>query len=83
MHGPDRGHYANESVFAEIEPARKVVVQHVSQPRYLLTITMDPSAAGTTVSWTQVFENAEVARKIERIVVPSNEQNLDRLTKRC
>ena len=80
MHGPDRGHYANESVFAEIEPARKVVVQHVSQPKYLLTITMDPSAAGTTVSWTQVFENAEVARKIERIVVPSNEQNLDRLT---
>ena len=80
MHGPDRGHYANESVFAEIEFARKVVVQHVSQPRYLLTITMDPSAAGTTVSWTQVFENAEVARKIERIVVPSNEQNLDRLT---
>jgi hypothetical protein len=32
------------------------------------------------VVWTQTFENAEVGRRIEHIVVPANEQNLDRLT---
>jgi uncharacterized protein YndB with AHSA1/START domain len=80
MYGPDRGHYANESVFAEIEPPSKVVVQHVSKPEYRLTITLTPSVSGTTVSWVQIFEGAEVARRIEHIVVPANEQNLDRLT---
>jgi hypothetical protein len=35
---------------------------------------------GTTVLWEQTFESAEVARHVEHVVVPSNEQNLDRLT---
>jgi len=39
-----------------------------------------PSPGGTTVTWAQTFENAGVARRIEHIVVPSNEQNLDRLS---
>src|SRR6185436_9063991 len=80
MHAPDGGHYPNESVFAEIEPPTKVVVQHVSKPKYLLTITLTPSTGGTTVSWAQAFESAEVASRIEHIVVPANEQNLDRLS---
>jgi len=80
MHGPDGGNYPNESVFEEIEAPRKVVVQHVSEPRFRLTITLASSAAGTTVSWVQVFESADVARGIEHIVVPANEQNLDRLS---
>ena len=80
MHGRDGHDYKNESVFAEIESPSKVVVQHVSEPRYRLTISLAPSAAGTVVSWSQAFENPEVGRKLERIVVPGNEQNLDRLT---
>jgi hypothetical protein len=32
------------------------------------------------VSWSQAFEKSEVARRIEHIVVPANEQNLDRLS---
>lgn len=80
MHGPNRGNYRNESVFAEVEAPRKVVVQHVSEPKYRLTITLTPAAGGTTVSWVQIFENADVASRIEHIVVPANEQNLDRLS---
>ena len=79
MHGPDGKSYPNESVFAEVEPPTKVVVQHVSRPRYRLVITLAPAAGGTTVSWAQTFESAETARSLERIVVPANEQNLDRL----
>lgn len=80
MHGPDGHDFANESVFAEIEPPRKLVVHHLSSPRYRLTITLTPSEGGTTVSWSQAFENARVGQRLERIVVPANEQNLDRLT---
>jgi uncharacterized protein YndB with AHSA1/START domain len=80
MHGPEGGHYPNESVFAEVEPPWKIVVQHISGPKYRLTITFASSAAGTTVSWDQAFESADVASRIEHIVVPANEQNLDRLS---
>jgi uncharacterized protein YndB with AHSA1/START domain len=80
MHGPDGQQYRNESFFAEVEPPTSVVVQHVSGPKYRLTITLTPSGSGTTVTWAQTFESEGVARRIEHIVVPSNEQNLDRLS---
>lgn len=81
MHGPDGRSYPNDSVFADIEPDRKVVIDHVSEPRFRLTVTLEAaSEGGTTVSWAQAFADAEVARRVEHIVVPANEQNLDRLT---
>lgn len=80
MHAPDGRDYPNESVFAEIDPPKKVVVQHVSEPRFRLTIALAPSAAGTVVSWAQAFESSEIAARLSPIVVPANEQNLDRLS---
>lgn len=88
MHGPNGNNYPNENVFVEIESPRKVVVQHVSEPKFHLTILLVSSAVGTVVSWSQAFENSEVASRLEQIVVPANEQNLERLaaevfSKRC
>lgn len=80
MHGPDGRNYPNENVFAEIESPRKVVVQHVSEPKYRLTIGLASSTAGIVVSWSQAFESSEVAGRLEHIVVPANEQNLERLS---
>jgi uncharacterized protein YndB with AHSA1/START domain len=80
MHGPDGRNYPNANVFAEIEAPMKVVIQHTSEPKYRLTITLESSAEGTVVFWAQVFESSEVARRIEHIVVPANEQNLERLS---
>jgi uncharacterized protein YndB with AHSA1/START domain len=79
MHGPDGKNYPNEYIFAEVDSPGKVVVQHVGEPKFRLTIGLAPSAKGTVVSWSQAFENPEVASRIEHIVVPANEQNLDRL----
>ena len=80
MHGPNGNNYPNENVFAEIEPPRKVVVQHASEPKFRLTIMLVSSAVGTVVSWSQVFESSEVASRLEHIVVPANEENLERLS---
>jgi uncharacterized protein YndB with AHSA1/START domain len=80
MHSPNGGNPENESVFELVEPPRKVVIRHISQPLYRLTIELTPSAAGTTVSWSQEFDDAAVAERIAKIVVPANEQNLDRLS---
>lgn len=80
MHGPKAGNYPNESVFAEIESPSRIVIEHVSEPKYRLTIGLAVSTTGTIVSWAQAFEKPEVARRIEHIVVPANEENLDRLS---
>jgi uncharacterized protein YndB with AHSA1/START domain len=79
MHGPDGRDYPNENIFAEIEPLKKVVVQHASKPKDSLTITLESTATGTLVSWAQTFESSEVAKSIEHIVVPANQQNLARM----
>ena len=79
MHGPDGKNYPNESEFIEIVPNQKVVIRHVCQPYFTLTILITSSANGSLIQWIQEFNNEEVAKSVEHIVVPSNEQNLDRL----
>jgi uncharacterized protein YndB with AHSA1/START domain len=79
MHGPDGANYPNDNVFGEIVPFKKVVIEHPMQPVFRLTIELAPSKTGTLVTWAQAFESADVARQIEHIVVPANDQNLQRL----
>jgi uncharacterized protein YndB with AHSA1/START domain len=79
MVGPDGHRYPNESVFASITPDRQVVIQHVVPPLFQLTITLEPTLQGTRVVWEQVFADVAVAKAVRAIVVPANEQNLDRL----
>lgn len=79
MHGPNGRDYPNESVFAEIETDRKIVIDHVSPPRFRLVVELSPVDGGILVSWTQTFEDPSVAAAIRHIVEPANEQNLDRL----
>ena len=79
MHGPNGANYPSENLFSEIDAPAKVVVEHPSKPKYRLTIGLTPSEIGTVVSWSQEFEDSAVADAIEHIVVPANEQNLDRL----
>lgn len=78
MHGPDGKNYPNESVFAELDAPRKIVIDHVAEPKYRLSIELAPSGEGTLVSWTQVFEREAVAVAIARIVEPANEENLEK-----
>ena len=80
MHGPDGQNYPNECVFAEILPPHRVVIDHVVYPRFHLTITLSSMESGTNVTWLQSFEDQEFAQQVAEIVIPANEQNLDRLT---
>src|SRR5829696_1243463 len=80
MHSPNGGNPENESVFELIDPPRKIVIRHTSQPLYRLTIDLIPTLAEMIVSWSQEFDDENVESRIEKIVRPSNEQNLDRLS---
>ena len=79
MHGPNGASYPNESVFREIEPDARIVIEHVVKPWYRLTVTLTPDGDGTRLAWVQQFESPDVAAKMRRITDTANEQNLDRL----
>ena len=79
MHGPNGAQFVNESVFLTVEASSILVIQHVSKPRYVLTVTLAGRDDGTSITWVQEFEDPAVAARIRHIVEPANEQNLDRL----
>jgi uncharacterized protein YndB with AHSA1/START domain len=78
MHGPDGKSYPNECIFLEASP-QKVVVRHDSQPYFTLTLTLHETDGHTSLDWQQAFDDPSVAASIAHIVVPANEQNLNRL----
>lgn len=81
MHGPDGKNYPNEIVVTEIERPTRIVIHHVSAPRYRLTVTLERTDdGGTFVGWEQEFENPDTGRRMEKIVASANEQVLNRLT---
>lgn len=80
MHAPNGADFANESVFREIVPDAKIVLDHVVAPHFRLTVTLHPHRdTQTRLSWIQEFESPELAANLRPLVEPANEQNLDRL----
>jgi len=83
MHGPDGTDYPNENVFREIAPDAKIVLDHVPNPRFRLTITLTRVDHHTRLHWSQCFESADLMRRLRPICEPANEQNLNRLERVC
>src|SRR5580704_3554206 len=79
MHGPNGADYPNEAVFREIQPDTKIVIDHVSPPRFTLSVLLTAHGDKTHLAWIQEFESPEVAARMRSICEPANEQNLDRL----
>jgi uncharacterized protein YndB with AHSA1/START domain len=78
MHGPDGANYPNQAVFTEVIPNSTLIIKHISQPHFLLSISLKPSQTGTMVTWIQEFEDPTIAANIRHMVEPANEQNLAR-----
>lgn len=79
MHGPDGHDYPNEAIFTELLESEKVTIEHVSAPRFTLSVYLKPRENGTQITWVQKFEDPKVAEAVRHIAEPGNEQNLDRL----
>ena len=79
MHGPNGNNPLNESVFLNVDAPSSLVIHHISQPRYILTVTLEDHEDKTMITWNQEFEDIAVADRIRHIVEPANEQNLDKL----
>lgn len=81
MHSAEGHDFKNECVFQEIREPERIVIDHVSTPRYLLEVTLEPvdGGSGTRLLWVQRFETAEMRDKIVKFAGPANEELLDRL----
>ena len=78
MHGPDGKNYPNDSVFLEASQ-QKVVIRHVSPPNFMLSITLAEADGQTNLDWHQAFDDPRVAASLAHVIIPANEQNLNRL----
>ena len=78
MIGPDGTRYANECRFVSVGP-ESIVIRHVTAEPFVLILQLAEAQGGTELTWRQSFETAEVRRRVEAVVVPSNEENIDRL----
>jgi len=59
MHGPDRIDYINKSVFREVIEHKKIVYEHISDPKILATIEFESRGNTTFISWHMLFESKE------------------------
>jgi uncharacterized protein YndB with AHSA1/START domain len=59
MQGPDGTDYENRSIFKEIIPYKKIVFEHISDPRIVATIDFEDMGEQTLITWHMLFETAE------------------------
>ncbi len=79
MHGPDGTDYKNESIFRELEKPSRIVLDHLSSPRFRVVATFASEAGKTKLTFRMVFETLEMRERVKGIVIEANEQNFDRL----
>ena len=60
MHGPDGTDYENKSIFKEIVKFERIVYEHISYPKQLVTISFEARGEQTLLTWHMLFESAEV-----------------------
>ncbi len=70
MHGPDGTDYRNESVYDEVVQPERLVLTHLSGPRFQMTATFEKEGGGegekTRLSVRMVFESAELRDQVAR-----------------
>lgn len=80
MHGPEKGHYENASVFTAVEPGVRVAWSRRSHPLFDMEISWQPLEEGASeITFRMIFPTAEECTKMRPFVVPKNEENFDRL----
>ncbi|MCF8239626.1 MAG: SRPBCC domain-containing protein [Saprospiraceae bacterium] len=80
MHGTNKGHYENSSVFTSVEPLRLVTWTRVSKPHFDMEVGFEAiDARHTQISFRMIFSTPEECEKMRPFVEPKNEENFDRL----
>jgi uncharacterized protein YndB with AHSA1/START domain len=80
MHSPDGKNFENEMRFVEIVEPERIVLDHLSAPRFRLTALFEElSESRTKLTFRQLFETPDAYNQVKKFAIPGNEENLDRL----
>jgi uncharacterized protein YndB with AHSA1/START domain/2'-5' RNA ligase len=79
MHAPGGGNFENEIRFVELVEPERIVLDHVSPPRFQVTATFADVGGKTKLEFRQLFATAAERDRIAKFAVEANEQNFDRL----
>lgn len=79
MHGPNGADYPNEAVFVEIDEPVKLVLDHVSRPKFRLTFTFVDEGGKARVIMHQLFDTPADCDRVRGFAAPANHENLERL----
>lgn len=79
MHGPNGTDYENEIRFVEIVAPERVVIDHLTAPKFRLTALFEDLNGRTKLTFRQLFDTPETYRSIKHLATLGNEGNLDRL----
>lgn len=81
MHGPDGTDYKNKHIFHEIVKEERLVLDHVSAPKFRMTVTFEDKGDRTLLKLHSVFESAEQLEQVIKVFKADQgmKQNVDRL----
>lgn len=83
MHGPDGTDYRNKHIYVQLEKPSKIVMQHVTTPKFVMTATFEAKGNQTLVTLHSVFESAEQLQDVIKVFKADvgMVQNMDRMEK--
>lgn len=64
MHGPDGTDYKNKHVFTEIIKHERIVMEHVTAPKFTTVIKFIPKGKQTLIQWTGTFQSPEQLKQV-------------------
>jgi uncharacterized protein YndB with AHSA1/START domain len=79
MHGPDGTDYKNKSVFVELVKPERIVFNHLSGHKFKVTVLFEDLGGMTRLTWRMLFDSAAEFDRIKGIVVPGNQENIEKL----
>jgi uncharacterized protein YndB with AHSA1/START domain len=80
MHGPDGRNYENHMVFVEIDAPSRLVLDHVSPPKFRITATFEATGPRTTrLTFRGDFFTPDTLDAVKGFAVEGNRQSLGRL----
>lgn len=80
MHGPEKGHYENESVFTTVEPFHLISWKRLTQPLFDMEVAFEKQGSHQTgISFRMMFKTEAECLKIKPFATIKNEENFDRL----
>lgn len=81
MHGPDGTDYRNKHIYYEIVKPEKIVLDHITHPKFRMTAIFEAKGNKTLVTLHSVFESAEQLAEVIKVFKADEgmKQNMDRM----